>query len=265
MTLPLEKLCQHKLTWQTPMRSRILRLLLCVGCGWSLTAQAQAADATRWEQDIQQFERQDETEQPPAKAVLFVGSSSIRLWNLSQSFPQLDTINRGFGGSQIADTNHYFDRLVTKYQPRAIVFYAGDNDIAAGLSPADVAEDFAQWHALVRQKVPAAKVVYIGIKPSLARWKLYPLMAAANEQIKQQCQRDDKSVFVDVAAAMLGGDGLPLPDLFGEDGLHLSPGGYQLWSALVRPHISPQTSGTRETEDQSEHAAGKTPQETSPR
>src|SRR6516164_10408221 len=100
------------------------------------------ADFSRWEKDIAAFERRDRDKPPPKNAVLFVGSSSIRLWDLPKSFAGVEVINRGFGGSHLADVVHFAPRIVLPYEPRLIVLYAGDNDIAAGKTPERVHADF---------------------------------------------------------------------------------------------------------------------------
>src|SRR5579884_2735715 len=97
---------------------------------------------SRWEKEIATFEAKDRTNPPPKHAILFVGSSTIRLWNVAHYFPGKQVINRGFGGSQIADVTQFADRIVFPYEPRQIVFYSGDNDLQAGKSPDEVFSDF---------------------------------------------------------------------------------------------------------------------------
>ncbi len=183
------------------------------------------------------FEKEDAKSPPPKGAVLFVGSSSIRLWKLEPSFPNHAVINRGFGGSQIADSAHFADRLVLKHEPETIVFYAGDNDLAKGKSPEQVAKDFQAFVTAIRDKLPDAKIVYIGIKPSLKRWNLVETIRKANRLIEAQCRKDDRLAFVDLFPAMLGEDGRPRPELFVKDGLHLSEAGYEVWTELILPHL----------------------------
>lgn len=187
----------------------------------------------RWEQDIAAFEEADRQSPPPAEAVLFVGSSSIRLWDLPRWFPDLATLNRGFGGSQIADVNRYVARIVLPYQPRRIVFYAGDNDINAGKAPLVVAADFRRFVDLVRRSLPEAEIFYVPVKPSLDRWEQFAQQQVANAEILELCQTDPRLTYVDTATPMLGRDGRPRPELFVDDGLHLSAAGYELWSGLV--------------------------------
>src|SRR5438270_868126 len=97
---------------------------------------------TRWEKEIAVFEKQDQAKAPPRGGVVFVGSSTIRLWKLDKSFPELHALNRGFGGSQLADSVHFAPRIVLKYEPRVVVLYAGDNDLAARKTPEQVFADF---------------------------------------------------------------------------------------------------------------------------
>jgi len=198
---------------------------------------SRSAGASRWEAKIRQFEAHDRQEPPPKDGILFLGSSSIVLWDLEKSFPGLPAINRGFGGSQIADSVQFADRIALPYRPKVIVFYAGDNDIAAGKSPEQVAADYRALVRKVRAALPETRIVYIAIKPSIARWKLVEKMREANRLIRAVVAEDPRQVFVDVEPAMLGPDGKPRPELFRSDGLHLSAAGYELWSDQVRPHL----------------------------
>ena len=138
----------------------------------------------RWESAIRDFEAQDRKQPPAPDGIVFVGSSSIRLWKLTESFPGLEAINRGFGGSQLADSVRYADRIVTAYRPKLVVLYAGDNDLAAGRSPEQVFADFKHFVAKVHAALPKTRILYIGIKPSLSRWKLIDKIRDANRRIK---------------------------------------------------------------------------------
>jgi lysophospholipase L1-like esterase len=198
---------------------------------------AVAAEPGRWESAIEKFEAQDREQPPPVGGIVFVGSSSIRLWDLAKSFPGRPAINRGFGGSQLADSVRYADRLVVKHKPRTVVLYAGDNDIAGGKSAEDVSRDFGQFVEAVQSGVPGVKIVYIAIKPSLARWELADQIRKANELIAEQCTAGENLAFVDVWESMLGEDGRPKKELLAADGLHLSESGYKLWTKLVEPHL----------------------------
>jgi len=191
----------------------------------------------RWQPDIDNFTRQDEQQAPPQNAILFVGSSSIRLWDTQKSFPGLTTINRGFGGSFLVDSEYYADRIILPYAPRTIVLYAGDNDIASGKSPAMLLADFQSFTAKIRRSLPQTKILYIAIKPSLARWNLWPQMNAANHLIGDYCAAAPRMQFIDITFPMLGTDGQPRPELFQPDGLHLNDEGYRLWTSILTPFL----------------------------
>lgn len=213
--------------------NRIVGIGLCVALLF-VGVFAQAAPE-RWEKVIQRFEKKD-VEAPPAKGqILFIGSSSIVGWDLKKYFPELDTLNRGFGGSEIADSNFFFERMVTSYAPRQIVLYAGDNDVAGGKDAAQVVADFRVFYAKVKAQVPGCPVIYVGIKPSLARWKMWPIMKDANDAIEAMAKKDEQLVFFDTAMLTLGADGKPIADLLKKDGLHLTPEGYEIWSDAIRP------------------------------
>lgn len=206
------------------------------------TAQAQETTAAKdpfekWEKSIQAFEQQDAKQAPPKNEVLFVGSSSIRLWKLEESFPNLKVINRGFGGSQIVDSTHFAERLVIKHQPRVVVLYAGDNDLAAGKSPEQVASDFKSFVETVRPKLPTTQIHFISIKPSLARWKNVEKVRAANGLIRDYIIQTPKVCYIDVFHPMLGEDGKPRPELFVKDGLHMTAEGYKIWAELLMPFL----------------------------
>jgi len=191
----------------------------------------------QWEGAIRAFERLDKQSPPPQDSILFVGSSSIRFWDTDQHFPDLAVINRGFGGSQIADSIQFAERIILPYQPKVIVLYAGDNDIAGGNSPARVAEDFKTFVMKIRKTLPKTRIVFISIKPSIARWKLVDKMREANALIKGQIEKDALLEYVDADRPMLGADGMPQSELFIADGLHLNEKGYRLWASLVKPHL----------------------------
>ncbi|HVX59394.1 MAG TPA: SGNH/GDSL hydrolase family protein [Pirellulales bacterium] len=200
---------------------------------------AEKPSTNRWEKEIQAFEAQDRKQAPPEDAALFVGSSSIRIWKLDESFPGVATINRGFGGSQLADSVHFAPRIVIPYRPKLIVLYAGDNDIAAGKSPEQVFGDFKQFVQVVRKSLPETRIAYLSIKPSILRWSLVDRMQATNRLIKQYVdEQDDKLSYVDVFTPMLGADGMPRKELFRADGLHLSAEGYTLWASVLQPAMA---------------------------
>jgi len=212
--------------------------------GLAFGAAARDNDHARWEPDIQAFEAADKASPPPEHAVLFVGSSSIRMWtSLATDFPTYRTINRGFGGSDMDDATAFADRIVKPYRPVAIVVYAGDNDLEGGDSPVTVRDDFAAFVAKVRKDEPEVPIAFISIKPSVARANLLAQVAEANRLIRDWSMQQKGVAFLDVAPAMLDKNGQPRPDLFIEDGLHMNPKGYALWVAQVRPWLADHATG----------------------
>jgi lysophospholipase L1-like esterase len=195
----------------------------------------QSTDPRRWEKAIVAFEEKDRTNPPPKDAVLFVGSSSIVRWKLDESFPGLVAINRGFGGSFVADSLFYVERVVLPYRPAKIVFYAGENDISAGKSPRRVADDFQQFVARVRGAQPEVPIIFVGLKPSPIRFHLIEKFRETNRLINQFISTQKNITFVDVEKPMLDAEGRPRQELFVADRLHLSPEGYQLWNQIIRP------------------------------
>ncbi|MEX0937796.1 MAG: SGNH/GDSL hydrolase family protein [Pirellulales bacterium] len=204
----------------------------------STTAWAEVPEEhRRWLPAIEAFEAQDKESPPPREGVLFIGSSSIVGWDVARWFPDLPAINRGFGGSQFADSVYFADRILLPYRPKTVVLYAGDNDIAAGKPPEQVHDDFVEFTNAVHETLPQARIVFVAIKPSLSRWNLVEKMRDANRRIHTTTEKDDRLVFLDIDRPMIGADGRPRPELFKDDGLHLNEQGYELWSTLLRPHL----------------------------
>lgn len=193
------------------------------------------AEESRWEKDIQKFEERDAKNPPEKGCIVFVGSSSIRMWNLEKSFPGWDVLNRGFGGSMTSDSVEFAERIILKYEPRQVVIYAGDNDIAGNKSPETVFEDTKQLFGLIHEALPETKITYIAIKPSIARWNLVDKMREANAMIASFATKDDRIDYVDIDTPMIGSDGKPESELFIQDGLHMSDEGYKVWNELVLP------------------------------
>ncbi|MBS7457569.1 SGNH/GDSL hydrolase family protein [Coralloluteibacterium stylophorae] len=187
-----------------------------------------------WEPAIAEFEAADRQNPPPRDAVLFVGSSSIVMWRtLDSDFPGVATINRGFGGSDLDDTTHFARRIVLPYRPRAIVMYAGDNDIMNGDSPEQLRDDFVEFVETVRSRYPDLPIAYIAVKPSIARRALMDAGARANALIHDWAAGQDDVAFLDVFTPMLDARGEPRPELFLDDGLHMTAQGYALWRPVV--------------------------------
>ncbi|MBE0536253.1 MAG: hypothetical protein IH624_11345 [Phycisphaerae bacterium] len=219
-------------------------LVLCVSAARSQSTET--PQPSRWEKDIATFEAWDSKNAWPREAVLFVGSSSIRMWRTAESFPDLPVINRGFGGSQTADVVEFTDRIVIKYAPRLIVFYAGDNDIAAGKSPQEVLDDYKAFVIRVQEVLPRTCIIYMPIKPSGSRWTLWEKAAEANRLVKEYSVDDTRLFFVDGVTPLLGAAGTPDDRFYIADKLHLSDEGYKVWTKLLEPiqlikEVDPQT------------------------
>jgi lysophospholipase L1-like esterase len=167
--------------------------------------------------------------------VVCIGSSSFTIWfTLDADLGHIGALNHGFGGAELSDCNHYWDRLVVPYSPRLVVLAAGDNDLANGKSPATVIADFE--HAVSRTP-PGAKLLFLAVKPSVARWPLFGAQTIVNDHVAARAAQDRQVGFIDIRPAMLAADGRPIPGLFLEDGLHLSVAGYAAWTSVLRPRL----------------------------
>ena len=192
----------------------------------------------RWESDIRRFEAADQQNPPPQNAILFIGSSGFTMWTtLAKDFPEHKVINRGFGGSQIADSVYFADRILFPCNPRLIVFRAGTNDLASGKTPEQVAADFKAFVTMVHQRLPKTRIVFMTLNPTIARWGNFAKETKTNDLIKASFANDKLVEFVDTVAPMLGADGKPRPELYGPDKLHNSRKGYELWISLIQPHL----------------------------
>ena len=211
----------------------VILLLAVVICQGGLFAAEKSV--SRWEKTIAAFEDWDAKNSFAEGGVLFVGSSSIRMWRTREFFPGLPVINRGFGGSQVSDVNEFAHRIVLPYKPGIIVLYAGDNDIAAGESPEGVFGDYKAFVKIVHDKLPRVPIIYISIKPSASRWKLWPQMDRANSLIMDYSVNDARLFYVDGATPFLGENGEPDAKFYLADRLHLSGAGYKIWTELLSP------------------------------
>lgn len=205
-----------------------------------LAAQPPAAPAPRpvdpfakWEKNIAAIEKRLSANPPKSDSVFFVGASTIVGWDLKKFFPDKSYVNVGFGGSVIADSTHFAERIIAPFKPSAIVFYAGDNDIAAGRKAERAADDFQSFALAARKDNPSCRIVFLAVKPSIARWKMFDEQNKANALVRELCEKGDRLTFVDTVSPMLDREGKPIAELFVKDGLHLSPKGYELWTAIV--------------------------------
>lgn len=227
------------------MSIRLLALLsvaCCVseirGADYGSLPKPSASDADRWEKAISAFELKDKESPPAPEGILFIGSSSIRRWSsLADDFPKKPVFNRGFGGSQIADSLHFADRIVLPYRPRQIVMFAGSNDINAGKSPRQVLADFIAFCAKVHKALPKTQISWVPITPCEKRWSQFEKVKEANGLVAKFCGTDKRLDYINTFDEMLGADGKPRPDIFAKDLLHLNATGYQVWTKIVKPFL----------------------------
>ena len=161
------------------------------------------------------------------------GSSSIRLWDVTKAFPKSNGVNVGFGGSEVRDTTRFAERIILKWNPKTIVFYAGDNDIANGRTPQHVSDDFKELVKTVHAKLPKTTIHFIAVKPSPSRLKFFDKQTEANKLVKSFCQTNPKLNFIDIVPVMLMANGQPNPELFVKDNLHLNEKGYAIWTTVI--------------------------------
>lgn len=204
------------------------------------TATAQSVedpDPGRFEEEINRFEEFDSKNSFAEDAILFVGSSSIRLWETADAFPMMPVINRGFGGSHFSDLQFYYDELVRPYEPDVVVLYEGDNDVASGKSNDQIFEDYTQFTNRLTSDFPDVELVFVPIKPSNSRWDKWPQMKELNQRIEEHMGENSQFHYVDLASPILGSDGTPDDSLFLDDLLHLNEDGYAKWNEAIRPTL----------------------------
>jgi lysophospholipase L1-like esterase len=213
---------------------------LCVAAlssGAAICAEGERGGFARWDSSIAAFEKADRASPLATGGVVFYGSSSIRLWDVKTSFPTSQTVNRGFGGSDMAAAAHFYERVVPHHRPRVVVLYEGDNDLAAGRTPCQILADLEALVAKHRKALPEAKLVCLSVKHSPSRAKLRLEQEATNALLKARCARDPHLLFVDLAATLLDEQGQPQPNYFKPDMLHLNKDGYEQWTAKLLPVI----------------------------
>ena len=203
------------------------------------------ADPPFWN-DIQNFKKQDSISSPPENAILLIGSSSFTMWNDVQDyFPGYTIVNRGFGGSTLLDQIRYTDDIVFPYQPKQIVIYCGENDLASSdtVTATMVVDRFRQLYQIIREKTKAP-ILYISMKPSPSRRHLFQKMREANQSIALflggsdvQSSVTSKNIYIDVHQKMLNEAGEPIPAIFLEDSLHMNAKGYAIWQEIMKPYL----------------------------
>lgn len=222
---------------------RQLSLAAIFSLASALPAAVQAADppATRWHSTLEEFAAADKAKKPSGRGVLFVGSSSVRMWKtMVADFRDVPVIiNRGYGGSTLEDSSHMVRQLVTQYQPSQVLVYAGENDLQEGRTPTQVLDSMKRLVQGVRAELPGARIAFISIKPSPSRANLLPVMKVSNALIAEYLMTQHNAEYIDVYTPMLTADGKQRPELFLPDMLHMNAAGYAMWQAIIAPYVAP--------------------------
>ena len=193
----------------------------------------------RWENEVAAFERHAATNPPAKGSYVFIGSSTVRLWKtLEQDLPGLPVVNRGFGGSEIVDSTHFAPRVIFPYAPKAVVLRAGGNDLNAGKSVEQVFADYQEFVAVVHAKLPDAKIVFISLSPSVARWSQHEKEKALNALVEKFVAGKPFLQYLETYDVPLQADGTPRVELFLGDKLHFNADGYKLFAERVRSQLN---------------------------
>lgn len=194
-----------------------------------------------WEKDIQNFEQLDKNEKYQEDAILFAGSSSIRLWNsLEEDMAPYHVIQRGYGGAKLSDFAVYAGRIIDPHPCKAIVLFIA-NDITGSdqdKTPSEVADLFKSVLKIIRKGHPATPVFWVAVTPTASRWKVWPEIQKANGLIKKVCENQKNTYFIKTDFAFLNENGLPKDELFREDKLHLTEKGYAVWAEIIKNYIT---------------------------
>ncbi len=185
--------------------------------------------------EMEAFQQADKKSKPADGVYLFVGSSSIKMWdNLAESFPGKPVLNRGFGGSTLAEVSQNIDIVIYPYNPREIIIYAGENDIAAGVSAVETFNRFKTLFGQIRNKFPKTPLVFISIKPAPSREKFLPVVKEANDLIQSFIRKNPNTFYIDVFSRMLNEDG-SFKSIYLDDNLHMTHEGYAIWTQALKP------------------------------
>jgi lysophospholipase L1-like esterase len=200
---------------------------------------AVASPASRWQSSLEEFAAADKAKKPLGRGVLFVGSSTIRMWTtMVADFRDVPIIiNRGYGGSTLEDSSHMVRQLVTQYQPSHVLVYAGENDLQEGRTPAQVLASMKRLVGGVRAELPGARITFISIKPSPSRATILPAVRASNALIQEYLLSQYNADYIDVFTPMVGPDGKLRAELFLPDMLHMNAAGYDLWHRIIAPYV----------------------------
>jgi hypothetical protein len=223
------------------LRNLLLILLLLLLSCVPLSKYRDLPEVKEWESDIEKFEQLDVSKSYPSDAILFAGSSSIRLWStIGKDMLPYHVIQRGYGGAKLSDFAVYADRIIYPHDCQAIVIFIA-NDISGGdndKSPLEVSQLFKKTLYIIRRKYTDVPVFWISITPTPARWHVWPEIKEANEMIKEICEDHRNTYYIDTEKFFLTTSGLPKNDLFVTDRLHLNDDGYKIWSGVIKNELN---------------------------
>lgn len=197
-------------------------------------------DPDAWEASIRTFEEQDRRQPPAPNMIVFTGSSSFTLWStMEQDLAPLPVLNRGFGGARMQDVVHYAGRVVLPYHPRAVVLFAGTNDIAwpKPATAQQVYEGYLVFVQCVHSRLPELPIYFVAITPTPSRWEFWHIVQEANHLIEEHTQSDPRLHFIDLTDQLLGPHGKPDRSLYRFDRLHPNPKGYLKWTAVIKARL----------------------------
>ena len=194
-----------------------------------------------WESSIVAFEEEDKHTEYTGQAILFIGSSSIRLWQtLAEDMAPHPVINRGFGGATMVDVLHYAERILASHKPRAIVLFVA-NDITGKVNDPSVDEAVERFKKFLRQvatQMPKVPAFVVAVTPTESRWQVWPTIRKLNRCLAKQCDEMPNVFFVPTEDIFLGSDGRPVRKLYRSDRLHLSSEGYACWTKRIRFYLA---------------------------
>lgn len=220
---------------------RLMLFVAALAAGVAIAAEttfpATDTAVVRWEKEIAALEALDQTEVDPAEAILFIGSSSIRLWDtLAADLKPWPVIRRGYGGARYRDLCHFASRLVAAHDPRGIVVFVANDITSPTDSPSaeQVMLDVRATLEAIRACHPAVPVLFVAVTPTESRWKAWPQIEQLNEALADLAATEPETCFIPTADRFLDpATGRPNPSLFQNDKLHLSPACYRIWAELI--------------------------------
>jgi hypothetical protein len=214
--------------------------LILVACS-PLKPYLDTPEVKAWETDISKFELLDQSESYPDDAILFAGSSSIRLWStLAADMAPYSVIQRGYGGAKLSDFAVYADRFFSPHKCSALVMFIG-NDITGSnddKSPEEVKKLFLNVLNTFRKSHPDTPFFWIAVTPASSRWNAWPEISKANDLIRKACEKHHNTYFIKTDYAFLTEAGTPDDNLFIADKLHLNTKGYQIWTKIIKDELN---------------------------